>query len=140
MLGTILMRPLLLCSVVAWSLACTPGAAQRASPPAPADVLVGNQANGTAVTLQAGQKLTVELRSLGDGGYTNWAITTPPSPGVLALTASTHEPPSAAQPGNFGKDLFVFEARAPGETPFVATATRPWSGESATFTLDVTVR
>jgi hypothetical protein len=88
-----------------------------------------------------GQTLVVDLRNSGDGGYDNWVLAAAPAITVLRLTQAWHEPPPAgAAPGNFGRDMFVFDAVGVGTTQLGATATRPFSGETSTYTLDVVVR
>jgi predicted secreted protein len=108
----------------------------------PAPAVATLDANGTTVSVAAGRTLTLRLRNLGDGGYQAWALSASPDAAVLRLASSAHEAPGPGAPlGNFGQDLFVFQALAPGQTRLVATATRPWKGgETETFTLSVTVR
>lgn len=107
-----------------------------------AAAVVTLDANGSTVSLAPGQKLTLRLRNLGDGGYGAWVLATSPDAAILRLGSSTHEPPAPGAPlGNFGQDVFAFQALAAGETRVVATATRPWKGgETETFTLSVVVR
>jgi len=103
-------------------------------------VAVGEEANGTTIGMGVGDRLTVALTSPGDGGYSNWTIATAPDSGILALTGSAHRPPPpGAYPGNFGTDVFDFEAAGAGSTSVVATAVRAWSGETLTFSVTVTV-
>jgi predicted secreted protein len=104
------------------------------------DVVVDRQANGTTVVLGSGQTLGVELASLGDGGFDPWVLATAPARAVLRLTSTGHVPPTRDLPGAFGTDRFEFDAVAAGTTGLAATATRPWSGETATFQLQVVVR
>ena len=101
---------------------------------------VGEEANGTTIGMGVGEQVTVALTSPGDSGYSNWTIASTPDSGVVAWTSSEHQaPPSGAGPGNFGTDVFDFEAVAAGSTSVVATAVRPWSGETLTFSVTVTV-
>lgn len=116
------------------------GTRDQPATPTPQGVKVSEQANGTTVTLAVGQALAVELRSLGDGGYGPWVLTTAPAPAILRLARATHEPSTSGRLGDFGRHVFGFDAVAAGRTRLVATATRPWNGEAVTYSLDVTVR
>jgi predicted secreted protein len=104
-------------------------------------ITVGEQSNGTTVVMGVGEHLTVALMSAGDGGYSNWSIASAPDSKTLASTSSEHQPPPpGALPGNFGTDVFNFEAVAAGTTSVVATAVQPWAGgDTATFSVAVTV-
>lgn len=109
----------------------------------PDAIVTVDGARSAPVTLAVGRTLAVELRSLGDSGYGNWVLTGAPDPAVLELKQATHAPPDPHPPGfvgDFGKDLFVLRASGVGETRLVLTATRPWSGETASFTLAVVVQ
>jgi predicted secreted protein len=126
-------RAVLLASL-AWAAACGSGGSTQL-------VTVHEQANGTTVVVPLGQTLVVDLRSGGGGGYDNWVLASAPAIPVLRLTQASHEPPPAgAAPGNFGRDVFVFDAVGIGTTQLGATATRPFSGQTATYTLNVVVR
>ena len=63
--------------------------------------------------------------------YAGRTITT----GREARLDDPHQPP-----GDFGRDVFVFDTVGVGTTQLGATATRPFSGETSTYTLDVVVR
>jgi predicted secreted protein len=131
---TAILGPLMVC------LACgTNGAAAGGGATAQAVTL---DANGTTVSATVGRTLTLRLRNLGDGGYQPWVLAAPPDPAVLRLTSSSHEEPGpGALLGNFGQDVFTFQALAPGLTKLVATATRPWQGGGTeTFKLSIVVR
>lgn len=103
-------------------------------------VAVGEESNGGTIVMDVGEQLTLALTSHGDGGYSNWTLASPPASGILTLTSSGHQPPPAGSGvGNFGTDLFEFQAVAAGGTSAVATAVRSWSGETLTFSVTVTV-
>ena len=88
-----------------------------------------------------GEQLTVALTSHGDGGFSDWTIASAPDSRILASTSSEHQPPPpGAGVGNFGTDVFDFQAVAAGNTSVVATAARSWSGETLTFSVTVTVQ
>jgi predicted secreted protein len=122
---------------LAWAAAC----GSSGSTVANGQVTVHEQANGTTVAVPFGQTLVVDLRNPGDGGYGSWVLAAAPTSTVLRLTQASHEPPSAgAMPGDFGRDVFVLDAVGVGTTQLGATATRAFSGETITYTLDVVVR
>jgi predicted secreted protein len=95
--------------------------------------------NGTTVELKAGDPLTVTLRSLGDGGYSDWVLTGLPDPAVLKSTGSKHQA-GGGLTGDFGSDVFSFEAVKAGQTSIQASATRTWSGETVNFVAYVHVQ
>jgi predicted secreted protein len=106
------------------------------------DVTVDDPGNGTTVTVATGQTLAVGLTSYGDGGYTPWALATAPDPSVLRLlrtgNASIH---GDGRPGDFGRDILVFEAVGAGTTRIVETTSCPWDPSTlVTHTLGVVVR
>jgi len=128
------MRRILLCCAVVLGLAACGRSSNDGS------LSVNEESNGTSVAMTVGEQLTVTLTSLGDGGFSNWTITTAPDPTVLTSITSHHQDPGpGAMPGNFGQDIFEFRAVGAGETSLVASAVRSWSGEAATFALTVTV-
>ena len=88
--------------------------------------------NGTTVQLKKGDPVTVTLRSLGDGGYSNWVISAVPDAAVLKSTGTKHQAGGGLS-GDFGSDVFSFEAVAAGQTSIQATATRSFSGESVNW-------
>jgi predicted secreted protein len=127
--------------VVAWLAGVVAGCASERRT-AWGNVIVDDPENGTTVTVSAGQTLAVGLRSYGDGGYTPWALATPPDPSALRLlrtgNASIH---GGGRPGDFGRDIFVFEAVGAGTTRIVETTSRPWDPSTlVTHTLGVVVR
>jgi predicted secreted protein len=92
-------------------------------------VQLNDNLNGTTVRLKAGDPVTVTLRSLGDSGYSNWVVSAAPDPAVLKSTGSKHQEGGGLS-GDFGQDVFSFEAVAAGETSIQASASR-FSGEEA---------
>ncbi len=104
-------------------------------------ITVGEESNGATIVMGIGDQLTMSLTSHGDGGYSNWTIASAPDSAILAPTGSSHQPPPpGAGFGNFGTDVFAFQAVGFGKTSAVATAVRPWSGETLTFSVTVTVQ
>lgn len=118
------------------------GCGGASTPEGPNPMRVDARADGSSVAMTAGQRLLVTLANLGDGGYSSWGITTPPDPAILTSVASWHANPGpGAPPGNFGTDVFEFEAVGPGSTSFVATAAQLWTGgQTASFSFGLTVR
>ena len=109
--------------------------------PAPtSDVAVDATASGTTVSMKVGQSLTVSLGSLGDAGYSNWAISTAPDASILASVSSQHLAGNPNLVGDFGTDVFKFQAQQAGQTSLTATATRSWSGETQTFTVTLDIQ
>ncbi len=103
-------------------------------------VTIGEE-SGTTIVMGVGDQLTVALTSHGDSGYSNWTIARAPDSGILLSTSSEHQPPPpTAGAGNFGTDVFNFQAVATGNTSAVASAVRSWSGETLTFAVTVTVQ
>jgi hypothetical protein len=126
-------RAVLLASL-AWVAACGSSGSRQ-------QVTVNGQANGTTVVVPLGQTLVVELRNAGDGGFLDWVLDPAPASTVLRLAQESHRLRSRdAMPGNFGRDIFEFDTVNAGTTLLGMTATRPWSGETLTYTLDVVVR
>lgn len=129
------MRPLV--NLLTAFLLAAAGACGSSAPSATID----EQSNGANVPLSVGEGLTVVLRSLGDSGFPNWTITTSPDHAVLKSIAAEHQPPSSGRPGDFGKDVFTFQAVAAGQTSLTASTTQPWpAGDTASFAVNVQVR
>lgn len=125
-------RWLVLASLVV--LACA-GAPRRGP-----DVVIGDDADGTTVTLAAGQQLAVELRSTRSTGFDPWVLGTVPDRAVLELVRTERVPPARQLPGAGGIDRFVFAAVGSGTTQLAATARRPWEGgETVAFRVRVIV-
>ncbi len=103
------------------------------------DLAHSNGLDATIVVISNGAALTLALRDIGDGGYGPWVIGSFPNPAILSPTSASHEAPSSGLDGDFGKDLFGFEAVTAGQTSVRFTATRSWSGDTETFTVTVIV-
>lgn len=105
------------------------------------DVTVFDAADGATVTVAVGQTLAVGRHSAGDGGYSPWSLAAPPDPAVLRLVRTGNDRSRHANPGDYGRDIFVFEAVGAGTTQVVETTSRSWDPSSLmTFTLGVVVR
>jgi len=104
-------------------------------------VSIDEQSNGASIPLTVGENLAVTLKSLGDSGFPNWTVTTSPDHAVLKSMAAEHQQATSGLLGDFGKDIFKFQAVAPGQTSLIASAAQPWSGgATVTFTLAIQVR
>jgi predicted secreted protein len=126
--------------VVAWLAAAITGCSSSERQSSWGDVIVFDPENGSTVTVTVGQTLAVGLTSHGDGGYTPWALATPPEPSILRLVRTGNDGAGTA-PGNFGRDVLVFDAVGAGTTEIVETTSRPWDATSVmTHTTSVVVR
>ena len=121
------------------ALAVTLAACQGGHPtPGVGGLAFDERSNGKTVVLPLNQELTITLTSLGDGGYSNWSVATPPDQETLETTASSHQPGSGLV-GDFGKDVFKFRGVKAGQTSILANAGRSFSGETQTYSLTVIV-
>jgi predicted secreted protein len=94
---------------------------------APAQLLTEKD-GGKTVTLRVGERLALNLRNPGDGGYT---VATPVyNKGVLKLlsreTLPGGPPPTV---GDFGRIVFTLEAEGAGETDLTVQISREWEKE-----------
>lgn len=80
--------------------------------------------SGRTVTLKVGEKLLLNLRNPGSGGYN----VLPPAfdAEILAFLHRRDIPPTQSMPGNFGRIEFAWEARKPGDTEVAVNIARPW--------------
>jgi predicted secreted protein len=88
--------------------------------------------SGRTVTLKVGDRLRLNLRNPGDGGYS----VLPPrySDKVLTLLSREDLPPvKRPQPlmGDFGRIVFTWQARQPGSTAVTVNIARPWEKNKA---------
>ena len=97
------------------------------------------QNSGTAISVKNGDKIRLELKDYGDGGYA-WEIVTLDE-NVLSLTEKSDSQPSGLM-GDFGSDIWVFTAEKAGSTLLELKCSRPWdkSDVCATFTVQVEVQ
>ena len=96
------------------------------------ELFITDKDNGQAFTVQVGQKITVNLRHPGGGGY---SFLTPEHDrevlemvGERCLPAS--EPPRM---GDFGRMIYEFQALKEGQTALVIPIKRPWEKDSQTY-------
>jgi len=95
--------------------------------------------NNTTLSLKKGDKVNLELKDYGDGGY-SWEIVTLDET-MLSLTEKYDSKPSGMM-GNFGNDIWVFTARNIGSTTLELKCSRSWDKTDvcATFILQLEVQ
>jgi predicted secreted protein len=101
------------------------------------DALITDQDNGRAYTVRVGQKITVNLRHPGSGGYS--FLTPEYDQTVLEKVGENRLP--ATEPrrmGDFGRMVYEFQALKAGSTTLVIPIKRPWEKDSQTY-LKVTI-
>jgi predicted secreted protein len=110
-----------------------------AVPSAAAGLVITNQDNGQAFSVAVGQKITVNLRHPGGGGYDFLAPEY--NKGVLKMLGEHRLP--RAEPrrmGDFGRMVYEFQARNVGQTPLVVPIKRPWEKSETYLRVMITVR
>jgi predicted secreted protein len=101
------------------------------------ELVITKKENGRNFKMQVGQKLTLNLRDPGGGGYN--FLTPEYDQGILKMVGDRHIP--RAEPprmGDFGRQVYEFEAIKEGQTALVVPIKRPWEKQSETF-LKVTI-
>jgi len=95
----------------------------------PADLSLTEKDSGRTVTLPVGEKLSLNLRNPGDGGYN----VLPPEfdAAILTFLSRRDLPPRQPRPGDFGRLAFTWQARQPGETDLTVNIARPWEKAKA---------
>ena len=95
--------------------------------------------DSTTLQLKKGDKVNLELKDYGDGGY-SWEIVTLDEK-ILSLTERSDSEPSGLM-GDFGNDIWVFTAGKIGSTTLELKCSRPWDKTDvcATFTVQVEVQ
>jgi len=95
--------------------------------------------NGTTISLKKGDKVNLELKDYGDGGY-SWEIAALDEK-VLSLTEKSNSQPSGLM-GDFGNDIWMFTAEKAGSTTLELNCSRSWDKTDvcATFTVQVEVQ
>jgi predicted secreted protein len=104
---------------------------------AAADLVITNKDNGRSFRVNVGQKIIVNLRDPGGGGYN--FLTPEHDTSVLKMLGERHIP--RAEPrrmGDFGRMVYEFQALKEGQTALVIPIKRPWEKESQTY-LKVTI-
>ena len=107
------------------------------------DDLMNQKQVSRSVDLAVGDFLQVSLGSNASTGF-EWAEKMPISdPKVVEQTGHDAIAPAADRPGAPGKDVWMLQAMAPGNSTVSATYGRPWPGGEKdvwVFTANVTVR
>jgi len=101
------------------------------------DLTITTEENGRSFGVKVGQKITVNLRDPGSGGYS--FLTPEYDTTVLQMIGERHVP--RAEPprmGDFGRKVYEFQALKEGQTTLVVPIKRPWEKEAETF-LKVTI-
>jgi predicted secreted protein len=101
------------------------------------NLIITNKENGRNFKVKVGQKLTVNLRDPGGGGYN--FLTPEYDQSILKMVGERHlprtEPPRM---GDFGRKVYEFQAVKDGQTNLVIPIKRPWEKQSETY-LKVTI-
>jgi len=101
------------------------------------DLVITKKENGRTIQVSVGQKITVNLRDPGGGGYN--FLTPEHDQGILKMVKERHLP--RAEPprlGDFGRQVYEFKAVKEGQTTLVVPIKRPWEKQSETY-LKVTI-
>jgi predicted secreted protein len=101
------------------------------------DLVITNKDNGRIFTVPVGQKIIVNLRDPGGGGYN---FLTPEHDKSVLKMLGEHRLPRAEprRMGDFGRMVYEFRAQKEGQTALVIPIKRPWEKESQTY-LKVTI-
>jgi predicted secreted protein len=106
-------------------------------PAAAGDLVITDKNNGQAFTVKVGQKIIVNLRHPGGGGY-NFLIPEHDK-SILKMVGESAIPRSKPRRmGDFGRMVYEFQALKEGKTALVIPIKRPWEKESQTY-LNVTI-
>ncbi len=94
---------------------------------------------GATISLKKGDKINLELKDYGDGGY-SWEIVTLDET-VMSLTERSDSEPSGMM-GDFGNDIWAFTAQKTGSTTLELKCSRSWDKTDvcATFAIEVEVQ
>jgi predicted secreted protein len=104
---------------------------------AAADLVITNKDNGQAFTVKVGQKIIVNLRHPGSGGYN--FLTPEFDKSILKMVGERSLPRSEPRRlGDFGRMVYEFQTLKEGQTSLLIPIKRPWEKESQTF-LGVTI-
>jgi inhibitor of cysteine peptidase len=106
------------------------------------DDLLKEKQISRSVSMSVGETLTVSLGSNVSTGF-QWAEKMLISdPNVMTQTGHRAVAPDRAQPGASGTQVWILQAKAPGNTTVSTTYGRPWPGgekDSWVFSANVTV-
>jgi predicted secreted protein len=96
------------------------------------DLVITTKENGRTFKVKVGEKLTVNLRDPGGGGYNFLA---PEYDAAVLQMIGERRMPRAEPPrmGDFGRKVYEFKAMKEGQTTLVVPIKRPWEKKSETF-------
>ncbi len=101
------------------------------------DLVITNKDNGGTFKVQVGHKFMVNLRDPGDGGYNVLAPEYDAT--VLQMVGARHIPrANPPRMGDFGRQVYEFQALKKGQTTLAVPIKRPWEKQSETY-LKVTI-
>ncbi|HEY8516142.1 MAG TPA: protease inhibitor I42 family protein [Candidatus Binatia bacterium] len=94
-----------------------------------------------ALIVAPGERFTISLEANHSTGF-SWQLAKPLAENVVTLVETTYETPPGAPPGAPGKELWTFEAVAPGWTSIDFAYRRPWEenlapARLASYSVDV---
>jgi predicted secreted protein len=108
-----------------------------AAPAAADDLVITDKDNGGSFRVHVGQKIKVNLRDPGSGGYN--FLTPEHDKGVLKMVGEHRLPRSEPRRlGDFGRMVYEFQAQKVGQTNLVIPVKRPWEKKSEIY-LQVTI-
>lgn len=88
--------------------------------------------SGRAFTVKAGQKVVLDLRHPGSGGYD--FLTPEHDQGILKLVGQRRIPRSDSRRlGDFGRMVYEFEVLKEGRTDLLVPIKRPWENQSKEY-------
>jgi predicted secreted protein len=104
-----------------------------------ATIYLTEKDDGKTISLDKGDVLNLELKDYGDGGYA-WEIVKLDEQ-VINLTKRFDSETSGLM-GDFGSDIWVFNAEKAGSTTLGLECSRPWDKTDvcATFTVQIEVQ
>jgi predicted secreted protein len=95
-------------------------------------LVLNEKDNGHAFTVTVGQKITVNLRDPGSGGYN--FLTPEHDQGILKMVGEHRIPRSdPGRMGDFGRMVYEFQALKEGQTALVIPIKRPWEKDSQAY-------
>ncbi len=104
-----------------------------------ANPMAPTAADPAGFELVKGERFAVTLPSNRTTGY-QWQLGRPLDERVVKLIGSEYRAPDSRQPGAGGSEVWIFEARGPGEATIILHYVRPWEksappARTDTFTL-----
>ncbi len=101
------------------------------------ELVITDKENGRSFGMKVGQKITVNLRDPGGGGYK--FLTPEYDQNILKMIGERHMPwQEPRRMGDFGRKVYEFQAVKEGQATLVVPIKRPWEKQSETY-LKVTI-